>query len=633
MSGPAIDSLFIAFQEAVAGRYSLERELGRGGMGVVYLAREVRLDRLVAIKLLPPEFASQPVLRDRFMREARTAARLSHPYIVPIHSVDEAGDFVFYVMAYVNGETLSDRVRARGPLPATDVSRILREVSWALAYAHAQGVVHRDIKPANILLENGTNRTLVTDFGIARVADVSGNTVGGEVLGTPEYMSPEQACGESLDGRSDLYSLGMVGYFATTGTLPFTGGAREVLAQQVTKSPALVSSVARAAPRALSGAIDKCLMKDPAARFATGEELAAALDANLEKSTEIPVGLRVFLERRQVAVFFAPLFIGLGLAPVLLETLSRAGIGLPIRAAASVLLFAVFVGGPIGLVLDRLRRLLRQGFGVEDVAAALRTLAARKREEFVYELGPEMSTREKGLLGFGLVSLATGLVTATQFILTQGAGSGAHGPVMMLSAYGSILGLGISAKWYRTRKGKEPLLAKFWRGPIGRGLQKLASFRLGARAIPADRPTELGIAMSAEALYAELPKEVRKTVGDVPAVLKSLEAHARAMRAKIAGLDESLAQAQQGPGGARAATGEMQERLVADLKRARAHAEARLSDLVTTLETLRLNLLRLRAGAADAGSVTQDLQSAVALSEDVDRLVAGAREVDAVLKR
>src|SRR5215208_2437294 len=136
------DALFLDFQHAVAGQYSIERELGRGGMGVVYLAREVRLDRLIAIKLLPPELSAHGTLRDRFMREARTAARLSHPYIVPIHSVDEAGGFVFYVMAFVDGETVAERVAARGPMPAHDVTRILREVSWALAYAHAQGVIH-----------------------------------------------------------------------------------------------------------------------------------------------------------------------------------------------------------------------------------------------------------------------------------------------------------------------------------------------------------------------------------------------------------------------------------------------------------------------------------------------------------
>src|SRR5262245_35892066 len=145
----SVDQLFISFQVALAGRYSIDRELGRGGMGVVYLAREVHLDRPVAIKLLPPDRARNPQLRERFLGEARLAAKLSHPNIIPIHAVDDAGGFVFYVMAYIDGETLSNRVRTRGPLPGSEGTRVLREVSWALAHAHSQGLVHRDVKPDN----------------------------------------------------------------------------------------------------------------------------------------------------------------------------------------------------------------------------------------------------------------------------------------------------------------------------------------------------------------------------------------------------------------------------------------------------------------------------------------------------
>src|SRR5436190_4606973 len=284
MQNSDVDALFLAFQQGVVGRYSLERELGRGGMGVVYLAREVLLDRLVAIKLLPPELAARPELRDRFMREARTAARLSHPYIVPIHAVGEIGGFVFIVMAYVDGGTLAQRLAAHGPLAAHDVTRIMREVAWALAYAHAQGIVHRDIKPANILLERGTGRAMVTDFGIARVTETTGDTGVGMVLGTPEFMSPEQAAAEELDGRSDLYALGIVCYLALTGTLPFTGNtAQAVIAQHLTQPPAPVASVARGIPRSLAQAIDKCLQKQASARFASGEALADALAPGIEK--------------------------------------------------------------------------------------------------------------------------------------------------------------------------------------------------------------------------------------------------------------------------------------------------------------------------------------------------------------
>src|SRR4051812_5696033 len=149
---------FLDLQAALAGEYSLERELGRGGMGVVYLARDVQLDRHVAIKVLPAHLAEQPESRERFLREARTAAGLSHPNIVPIHRVGEAAGFVYFVMSYVAGETLGERLRRAGPMSAADVMRMLREVSWALAYAHGRGIVHRDVKPDNILLEEDSGR-------------------------------------------------------------------------------------------------------------------------------------------------------------------------------------------------------------------------------------------------------------------------------------------------------------------------------------------------------------------------------------------------------------------------------------------------------------------------------------------
>src|SRR6059058_4875869 len=201
---------------ALAGRYVLERRLGRGGTGVVFLARELRLDRPVAIKLLDPPKAGDPIARRRFLGEARTAAQLSHPNIVPIFSVDECADVVFFAMAYVDGQTLGQRIREHGPLSPEESARMLRDVARALAHAHERGVIHRDVKPDNILLSarGGETRALLTDFGVARALGSERPdrlTRTGFTVGTPLYMCPEQAFGEA-DARSDQYALGCVLY-------------------------------------------------------------------------------------------------------------------------------------------------------------------------------------------------------------------------------------------------------------------------------------------------------------------------------------------------------------------------------------------------------------------------------------
>ena len=200
---------------AVGDQYLIEREIGRGGMAVVYRATDLRLNRTVAIKVLPPDLAFNPDVRTRFIREAQTAAQLSHPNIVPIYTVDDkdGGSLVYFVMAFVDGESLGVRLAREGAWPVDQTVRVLRDVADALAYAHARGVVHRDIKPDNILIDRASGRPMVTDFGIARAAAGETRlTVTGVAVGTPAYMSPEQALGErEVDGRSDLYSLGVVG--------------------------------------------------------------------------------------------------------------------------------------------------------------------------------------------------------------------------------------------------------------------------------------------------------------------------------------------------------------------------------------------------------------------------------------
>src|SRR5439155_1726777 len=251
------------------------------------LARELRLERRVAIKLLLPAKAVDPVARERFLVEARTAAQLTHPNIVPIFAVDELSDVVFFAMAYIEGQTLGQRVRERGPLPPKEAARLLRDVGWALAHAHERGVVHRDVKPDNILLDAATGRALVSDFGIARVAAGGGMTGPREVVGTAEFMSPEQASGLGVDARSDLYSLGVVGYYALSGQLPFaTGDSYEMMARHIAVPPRPLASVAPGVPRRLARIIDRCLLKDPAASFTNGAHLTDALSAELARHRE-----------------------------------------------------------------------------------------------------------------------------------------------------------------------------------------------------------------------------------------------------------------------------------------------------------------------------------------------------------
>ena len=265
---------------ALGNQYALEGEIGRGGMSVVYRARDLRLNRPVAIKVLPPELAYDPAVRLRFTREAQTSAQLSHPHIVPIYDVGEKDGIAWLVMALVGGGNLAALLAREPRQPISEVRRILCEIADALAYAHDRGVVHRDITPDNILLERETGRAIVTDFGIARAMEAGTRlTNTGVAVGTPTYMSPEQAVGDrEVDGRSDLYSLGVVGYQMLTGRLPFTAGnSMALLLKHVSEKPPAITDLRPDVPRQLREAIERAMVKSPEDRWPTASALRDVL--------------------------------------------------------------------------------------------------------------------------------------------------------------------------------------------------------------------------------------------------------------------------------------------------------------------------------------------------------------------
>ncbi len=251
-------------------------------MATVYLATDVRHERQVAVKVLRPDLSAS-IGSERFLQEIRIAARLSHPHILPLHDSGEANGLLYYVMPYVAGEPLRQRIAREGELPVTDAARILRDVSDALAYAHEHGVVHRDIKPENILLTG--RHALVADFGVAKaVSEATGKnklTTAGVALGTPAYMAPEQAVADPhVDHRADIYAIGVVGYEMIAGTPPFTGGSpQQVLASQVTELPRPVTARRPAVPPVLAAAIMRCLEKKPADRWQSAGELLTQIEA------------------------------------------------------------------------------------------------------------------------------------------------------------------------------------------------------------------------------------------------------------------------------------------------------------------------------------------------------------------
>jgi serine/threonine-protein kinase len=303
------------------GRYEVERLIGSGGMGIVFKGFDTELHRPVAIKVLAPHLAGSGAARQRFAREARAAAAVVHEHVVAIHNVESDGASPFLVMQFVAGESLQARLDRQGPLDLCEVLRIGRQTAAGLAAAHAQGLVHRDVKPSNILLEHGVERALLTDFGLARAADDASLTHTGHLPGTPHYMSPEQARGEPIDLRSDVFSLGSVMYAMATGRPPFRAETGLAVLRRITdERPRPLVEVNAELPAWFQALVAKLHAKSPAERFQSADEVATLLEqclAHVRQPAAVPLPevLQKKESRRRLAW---PLGVGAGLIAVAL---------------------------------------------------------------------------------------------------------------------------------------------------------------------------------------------------------------------------------------------------------------------------------------------------------------------------
>jgi serine/threonine-protein kinase len=636
-----VDPLFLALQEAVLGRYALERELGRGGMGIVYLARDIGLDRPVAIKLLPPDLSAQTRHRERFLREARMAARLSHPNIVPIHAVEEAGGLVFFVMAFIPGESFGERLRVRGALPPGEVLPVLREAALGLGHAHAQGVVHRDVKPDNILLDGTSRRALLADFGVA--APLRADLADGTVVGTVAYLSPEQARGEAVDARSDLYALGVVGYLALGGRFPYPAATlAELVERQLAGQAPSLASVAPHVPRALCRAIDRCLAPFPTSRFQTGEELAGVLDQLGAGPPELPAPLRVWLTKGSQARGALMLWSLLWGLPALFGAIAMA-----VEGRSGVVWMVTMLGSVIAVPWSlyavsrglQTRKVLAAGYTPADLILAIRNAAERRREELAFEIGRPPSRVGRMLRrvtwGAFLATIASSLLLpwswglfgrkALTFFWVGLAGT---------SVLGALVGFFIPGRDLPARDRWSEWRERFWTGPLGRSLVWLAGWRLKRRGAPEHtlhRPTEIALGEAADALFQALPAEQRRDLKALPEQIQFLSTQASLMRRRLEELDDLIVHAAPdtlfGERSSRAGDGGAGE-----LREARDQWGSRLTETLSTLESLRVGLLRLHAGSAVPDTLTADLEAARELRERLMLLHEARAETEDALR-
>ena len=607
-----MDSLALQLQQVLGGAYEVTGLLGRGGMGVVYRATDRRLRREVAIKVLPPALGYSAELRERFVREARIAAGLSHPNIVSIHDVGESGDLVWFVMTLVDGESLRARVERVGPLPIGMVRRVLVEVAQALGYAHARGVVHRDIKPDNILLERAGGRAMVTDFGIAR-ANEDALTETGQVVGTAQYMAPEQALAATVDARADQFALGLVGWYMLTGrnaveerTLP------AVIMRHMRKERLDIGRLPRPIPTALASALRRCLAPDAAERFERIEQLTEALEQMGGNLPETPAPVRSFLRATEQVFGVTSLF----------------AIGLGVAGTANIPpVFYWMVGFSLGGAWTQaIEAAVRQGVTWPTIRRAISLERARRFEEL----------ERRRLLGAASAVL---FVTMGVAFMIFGVGTPPKRPqnplLDSLLLLGGALGVAFAARTFGLRR-NQAASASDWRFPPW--LDRLGALlfarvtRRGWRLALEQDADGLAAVGPTEATFERAIKRIRAALGklgdssqsppEILAVAEDLALEGKVVAQQLAPLLARLARLNEGVMVSR--TIGLAAAAESDVDRLEAQADVlrqRGSELAGLLEALALSLER-----HDTAGLAPLLSRAQALSSEIRRVALAEAE-------
>ena len=630
MTAPQDKPLVGRLTDALGTAYTIEGEIGRGGMGVVYRARDERLQRRVAIKVLPPELAFQQDIRERFTREAQTAAKLSHPHIVPIHSVGEGQGLVYFVMGYVDGESVAARLRRRGKLPIEEVRRIMKETADALSAAHALSIIHRDIKPDNILLEGTRGRVMVTDFGIAKaLSSTSAATLtgAGVAIGTPAFMSPEQAAGErEIDGRSDLYSLGIVAYQMLAGELPFSAPTvAGILMKQITEVAPDVAVKRPDVPQDLAMAVTRCLEKDPENRWPSADALRRGLESRTVGNYR-PTGTGWKAAKPATGASAGSIA-----RPV---PTSRGRRPLEPRASAGERQLPA-LRGP-GEIRGRRQR---GGRGDEDLP-----VHDTGEPRIVQKVRGQFASWAAVSLGCFGINVATGIDHPWFLFPLFGMGIG------LLRNYAQLWQAGYSWRDVVSR----PAAPDAIETTMARGIK-------GGRQLAAPRSEEFGTHFAAVQqvfgdrqailkLMEKLPPSERKMLPEVQQTADALYNRAtdlaRTLQAMdsnfdmqgLSQIDERIAALSREPDDPERARRlnllERQRQTIIELKGRRTQVESHLESCVLAMQNMRFDLLRLRSAgvAAVLGDLTQATQQAKALSRDVDNAIAAAGEIREAMK-